>query len=87
MKLRFLDLELSLSQVRKVARAACDALPNGACVMTTDSDRDKCTLKNCSMMRVICRGMNELHVPPCRCVRSDGKTRFNINCVIHGKAP
>jgi hypothetical protein len=23
----------------------------------------------------------------CRCVRSDGETRFNINCTVHGKAP
>jgi hypothetical protein len=26
-------------------------------------------------------------LPECRCKRSDGSTRFNINCVIHGKAP
>jgi hypothetical protein len=23
----------------------------------------------------------------CRCVRTNGETRFNINCSIHGKAP
>lgn len=24
---------------------------------------------------------------PCRCVREDGSTRFNINCTTHGKRP
>jgi hypothetical protein len=57
-KYRFQDQELSLARVRAIARAACDALPNSSCVMSTDPERPQCTVKNCAMMKLLRRAFS-----------------------------
>ena len=81
----------TLADAQSVAKAALDRVAVAGTTAHVHSDECWEPDSGCDM------GRNEDYVRvvspedteslKCRCIRADGETRFNINCVIHGKAP